>query len=96
MQQFEFVVLHETKVLHREKVLKQIVESLHLNTMAVSYHLQFANYKIGEKKWFDKFLFLCGIKLMYITQAAYLDSVCVKGTLKDDLCDKWKINKNKK
>ncbi len=49
-QQFEFVALHKIKVLHRKKVLKQIVESLHLSTMAISYHLQFANYKMGKKQ----------------------------------------------
>jgi hypothetical protein len=27
---------------------------------------------------------------MYITKAIYLDLVFVEGTLKDDLCDKWK------
>jgi hypothetical protein len=34
---------------HKEKILKQIVESPHLTTMAISYHLQ-ANYKMGKKQ----------------------------------------------
>ncbi len=48
-QQSKFVALHKIKVLQRKKVLKHIMESLHLNTMVACYKKHFASYNMGKK-----------------------------------------------
>jgi hypothetical protein len=60
MQQSKSIALHKIKAPWRKKVPKQIVASLHLSTMVVSYNLHFVNYNMGKKQTFNSFLLLCG------------------------------------
>jgi hypothetical protein len=60
MQQSKSIALHKTKAPWRKKVPKQIVGTLHLSTMVVSYKLYFVNYNMGKNKIFNSFLLLCG------------------------------------
>jgi hypothetical protein len=50
MQQSKFVALHRIKVLQKNKVPRQIVESLHLSTMVASYNKHFASCNKGKKQ----------------------------------------------
>ncbi len=67
-----------------------IVESLHLSTMAISYHIHFATYSNGKKN--VTYLIPSTIwKLVYINYVAtYFDFSFVEDTLKDYLRDVFK------
>ncbi len=49
-QQFESMVSTNTKAPLKKKLLKQIMESLHFNTMVKSYTTHFATYNINKNK----------------------------------------------
>ncbi len=49
-QQFESMVLKKTKAPQKEKTPKQIMESIHLSTMATSCIWHFATYSTSKKQ----------------------------------------------
>jgi hypothetical protein len=49
-QQYESMALKKSKAPQKEKTPRQIVESLHLTTMVVSYICHFATYSTSEKQ----------------------------------------------
>ncbi len=48
--QSESVALKKSKAPQKEKTLKQIMESLHFSTMAISYTGHFATYNTSKKQ----------------------------------------------
>jgi hypothetical protein len=49
-QQYESMALKKSKAPRKEKILKHIVESLHLTTMVVSYICHFVTYSTSKKQ----------------------------------------------
>jgi hypothetical protein len=85
-QVFEFMALHRSKALcSKEKIPRQLVDSIQLNTMVTFYNLHFANYSLGKKQ-VTQLIHIVMWKQIYINyQTTYPDSYLVEETLEDIL-----------
>jgi hypothetical protein len=82
--------LHKIKAPHKEKVPRQVIDFIQLNTMATSYNLHFANYSLGKKHVTQLILILVWKQVYIDYQAKHLDSYLAKETFKDQLWDTLK------
>lgn len=85
-QVFESMALHRSKALHlKEKIPRQLVDFVQLNTMATFYNLHVANYNLG-KKHVIQLIPTIVLKQVYTNyQTIYLDSYLMEETFKDQL-----------
>jgi hypothetical protein len=77
------MALHRSKAFWREKVPRQLVNSIQFNTMVTSYNLHFVNYSLGKKQITQLIPTLVWKQVYTDYQTAYLDSYLTEKTLKD-------------
>ncbi len=87
------MVLHRFEALWKEKVLRQLVDSIQLNTMATSYNLHFVNYSLGKKHVIQLIPTLMWKQVYIDYQTIYHDSYLMEKNFKDWL---WNILKELK
>jgi len=79
----KFMALHRSKALcSKEKIPRQLVDSIQFNTMATSYNLHFANYSLGKKQVTQLILIVVWKQIYINYQTTYLDSYLAEKTLK--------------
>jgi hypothetical protein len=78
------MALHSSKALYpKEKIPRQLVDSVQFNTMVTPYNLHFANYSLGKKHVTQLIPTIVWKQIYTDYQTIYLDSYLTEETFKD-------------